>query len=318
IFIEVVMTKLKFIIFWIVFGFISFALFSCAPATTVKRKQAMSVDVTEKVKSDITGPRRRIGVVEFENKTSYGQRRLGTGASDVLVTELVKSDKFIVVEREKMQKLIDEQKLGTTGIVDAATAAKIGRILGLNAVVIGAVSQFGVKTGGSDYLLTQSKRQTAECTVDVRVVDVETAQILLADSGKGVASSKTGSVLGLGTSGGYDETLEGDALRAAIVQLVDNIISQVNTKPWSCRVADVDKNNVYLNAGQRSGLKEGAKLKVFHLGREITDPSTGLVIGNVEDEIATIEVKRYFAEDGSIAELVEGTAPSKNDICRIK
>jgi curli biogenesis system outer membrane secretion channel CsgG len=295
-----------------------FILGSCAPRTTVQRKQVMSVDVTEKVKSEMTGPRRRVGVIDFENKTAYGQRRLGNSASDILVTELVKSGKFVVVEREKMEKLLEEQKLGATGMLDAATAAKIGKILGLNAIVTGAVSQFGVKTGGSEYLLAQSKRHTAECTVDVRVIDVETGQILYADSGRGKATSATGSILGLGTSGGYDETLEGESLRAAIVQIVDNIMSQVNGKPWSCRIADVDKNTVYLNAGQMSGLRVGTELRVFHLGREITDPTTGLVIGNVEDETAQIKVGRYFGEDGSVAEIINGSAPSKNDVCRLK
>jgi len=290
----------------------------CAPRTTVKQKQAVTVRETEKVESKMTGPKRRIGVVDFENKTTYGQARLGTAASDILITELVKSEKFIVVERDKINKILDEQKLQQTGIIDSATAVQVGKILGLNAIVTGSVSQFGVKTGGSEYILAQSKQQVAECTVDIRVVDVETGQILYADSGKGVAKRATGSVLGLGTRSGYDETLEGEALRAAIVKFVDNIISQVNKKPWSCRVAEVDNDTVYLNAGLASGLEVGKKLKVYHLGKEIKDPTTGLVIGNVENEIAEIEVVRHFGEDGSVAKIIKGSSPSKNDICRLK
>ena len=41
------------------------------------------------------------------------------------------------------------------------------------------------------------------------------------------AKKHTGGVLGLGTRGGYDETLEGEALRAAIVKFVNNIVTQV-------------------------------------------------------------------------------------------
>ncbi|MBI4052076.1 MAG: hypothetical protein HY400_06185 [Elusimicrobia bacterium] len=299
----------------------SLLLSSCAPRTTVQRRQAMSVEETEKVESQYTGPKRRIGVIDFENKTAYGQGRLGGAASDILLTELVKSGKFIVVERDKLGKLMEEQKLGMTGVIDSHTAAKVGKVLGLNAIVTGAVSQFGVKTEGSDYLISQSKRQVAEVTVDIRVVDVETGQILLADSGKGVSKKGWGSFLGMGTKGGYDETLEGDALRAAIVQFVDNIISQVNKKPWSCQIAEAIGNELYLNAGQESGLEVGTELECFHLGRAIKDPSSGLVIGNTEESLGTAKVMRYCGQGGdcSIARLQSsgGVVPAARDICRL-
>src|SRR5205085_10032596 len=137
----------------------------------------------------------------------------------------------------------------------------------------------------SEYLITQSKRQIVKCTVDIRVVDTETGQILYADSGSGLAKKHTGGVLGLGTRAGYDETLEGEALRAAIVKFVNNIVEQVEKKPWSCRVADVDGKNIYLNAGHDSGLPIGQALTAYHLGRAIKDPTTGMVIGNTEEKV---------------------------------
>src|SRR3984893_5387421 len=148
-----------------------------------------------------------------------------------------------------MDKIMAQQKLGMTGAIDPTTAAKVGKILGLNAIVTGAISQFGEETEGSEYLITQSKSQVVKCTVDIRVVDAETGQILYADSGSGLGRKHTGGVFGLGTRAGYDETLEGEALRAAIVKFVNNIVTQIEKKPWSCRVADVDGQSVYLNAG---------------------------------------------------------------------
>lgn len=288
----------------------------CGPRMSVKQKQATTVQETRKVESDYTGPKRRIAVIDFENKTAYGGR-LGNTATDIMITELAKSGKFIMIERDKMNTLLEEQKLGMTGVINPNTAAKAGKILGLNAIVTGSVSQFGSKIEGSDYLITKTKRQIVEAVVDVRVVDVETGQILYADSGKGVVKKSTGKFLGMGTKSSYDETMEGEALRAAIVKFVQNIIYQINVKPWSCRVAQVDKSNIYLNAGFTSGLKIGTKLTVFHLGQEIIDPTTGVSMGNVEDEIAQIEVIRHFGEDGSVAKIKKGRQPSRNDICRL-
>lgn len=297
------------------------ALAACAPSTSVRKEQAVTATETEKVKSKFTGPKRRIGVVEFENKSAYGQARLGTAASDILITELAKTNKFVVVERDKLNKILDEQKLQSSGAIDPRTAVAVGKVLGLNAIVTGAVSEFGVKTEGSEYLLVQSKRQTAEATVDIRIVDAETGQVLFADSGKGSAKSGKGSVLGLGTRGGYDETLEGKALRAAIAQFTENIVSQVNKKPWSCRIASVNGGLVYINAGPNMGIEKGRKLDCFHLGKEILDPTTGLVLGNEEVPIGRIEVTSPLGDsgEGSIAQMVEsrGMEPSAKDICRL-
>jgi curli biogenesis system outer membrane secretion channel CsgG len=293
----------------------------CAPSRSVKKQQAISVDETEKVTSKFTGPKRRVGVVEFENKSAYGQGRLGGAASDILVTELVKSGKFIVVERDRMSRILEEQKLQGQGLIDSVTAVKIGQIMGLEAIVVGSVSQFGVKKEGSDYLITQSKRQIAEVTVDLRLIDVQSGQVILADSGKGRAKSSKGSFLGMGTKGGYDETLEGEALRAALVQFVENAASQLNKKAWSCMIADASGEELYLNAGQDSGVKPGLKLDCYRQGAEIRDPRSNLVIGHREEYIGRAEVERYCGEGGdcSVARVVKaaGASARAKDVCRL-
>jgi curli biogenesis system outer membrane secretion channel CsgG len=287
---------------------------ACAPRSSVKEKETMTIKKPE----GMAGPKRRVGVVDFANKTKYGEARLGSSASDILITELSKSGKFILVERDKMNTLLGEQKLGMSGAIDSTTAARVGRILGLNAIVTGAISEFGSTTEGSEYLLAQSKRQVVKATVDIRVVDAETGQILYADSGSGLGVKKSGGVLGLGTRQGYDESLEQEALRAAIVKFVNNIVIQVERKPWSCRVADADGSSIYLNAGNDSNLPVGKTLSLYKIGREIKDPTTGLSIGNTEEKTGEIKVVRYFGDDGSVAELVKGSMPTKGDIARLK
>lgn len=293
------------------------AFSGCAARTSVKMKQDVSANETEKVSSKYTGPRHRVGVVDFENKTAYGQNRLGQAASDILITELVKTGKFIVVEREKMEKLLEEQKKGLSGAIDATTATKMGKILGLSAIVTGAISNFGVRTTGSEYIIAQSKRQEATCTVDIRVVDAETGQILLADSGKGVSKVSSGGFLGLGTKGGYAESIEGDALRAAISKQIENITSQINKKPWSSRIAQVANGKIYLSAGTESGLELGQKLKVFSQGAEIKDPDSGIVLGREEEELGMLEVISHAGEKLSLGKVLKGRLPSKGDICRL-
>ena len=294
-----------------------FVVASCSPRTRIRQEYGTTVKETEKVESKYTGPKRRIGVVAFENKAPYAKARLGNTATDILITELVKSGKFIVVERGQLDKVLAEQKLGQSGAINAATAAKVGKVLGLNAIVMGSVTQFGVKKEGRDLLIAQSKVQIVECTVDIRVVDAETGQILLADSGKGVVRKKTSKFLGLGGKSKYDETLEGEALRAAIVKFTANIISQVNKKPWSCRVAAVEGGTIYLNAGLESGLEVGQKFKVFSQGKEIKDPTTGLVLGRTEKQVGKLKLASFFGDNGAIASVISGSLPKPGYLVRL-
>lgn len=167
--------------------------------------------------------RRNISVMDFVNKTQYAKRRLGSSASDILSSELVKLGRFNVIEREQLALAIEQLDLADLGLIDESQAVEVGQYLGTHIIVTGSVSQFGSKVEGHDFILYQSKTQTAEAVVDVRLIEVETTRIIGAYTGRGLVSKTTSSIMGAGGRAGYDETLEGDALRAAIVHVVQQI-----------------------------------------------------------------------------------------------
>jgi curli biogenesis system outer membrane secretion channel CsgG len=264
------------------------------------------------------GPKLRVGIVDFVNKSSYGAGRLGTSASDILTTELFKTGAFILVERDRLKQVLGEQVLGQTGVVSGETAAQAGKVLGLNALVTGSISQFGVSTSGADYGVYKQKVQTAKCAVDVRVVDASTGQLLFADSGKGEFERKAQEVLGLGTRAGYDETLGQEALRSAITKFMDNLVQKLQSVEWSGAVAMVSGTDVYINAGRDVGLNPGDILMVQTLGQEIVDPQTKVVLGrtrgSVKGELLVTEIDEKF----TISKIRSGMGFQVGDLVRIK
>ena len=265
------------------------------------------------------GPKLRVGIVDFVNKSSYGAGRLGTSASDILTTELFKTGAFILVERAQLKQVLGEQALGQAGAVKPETAAQAGKVLGLNALVTGSISQFGVSTGGADYGVYKQKIQTAKCTVDVRVVDASTGQLLFAESGKGEFERKAQEVFGLGTRAGYDETLGQEALRSAITKFMDNLVQQLQTVEWTGRVASVSGNDIYINVGRGSGLKLGDTLVVQTLGKEIFDPQTKLLLGREEGAIkGELTVSGYVGDKLTKARARAGTGFQVNDMVKVK
>jgi len=91
---------------------------------------------------------------------------------------------FDLVERKNIERLIQEQKLQQSGMVDMATAVKIGKLLGAQAVVTGAVTEIGVSAVSFIANIT-----TVRVSIDVRVIDVETGKILAAEIGDGRSSA---------------------------------------------------------------------------------------------------------------------------------
>ena len=168
--------------------------------------------------------RKRVAVVEFEDKSGYGQGRIGRAAADVLTRFLFDSQQFRIIERQPIDKTLAEQKFQQSGAVNPQTAMQIGKILGVEYIAYGAVTNFGIRTEGTQAVVYQQKEQVAESQVDCRLIHVETGEVIYMGEGRGSATREIRGSFGLGGRMSYDETLAGDSLRAAIAKLVDNLI----------------------------------------------------------------------------------------------
>lgn len=101
----------------------------------------------------------KMAVLDF--KTVGDSRELGDGAAEILRTTLSETGRYIVVERDMLNQVLKEQKLGSSGAVDQATAVGIGKILGAQVVTVGSVVRLG-----------------ETYTLNVRFVDVGTGEVL--------------------------------------------------------------------------------------------------------------------------------------------
>ncbi|MCX6339568.1 MAG: fibronectin type III domain-containing protein [Candidatus Aureabacteria bacterium] len=108
----------------------------------------------------------RIAVFDFKNNNPAAQSRgYGEAISDMFITAFAKQPNFEVIERKQVRKVIDEIYFDQSGVVESETAKKIGKILGIDVALAGGVAAFA-----------------NSIEIDLRLLDVETGRVILADS----------------------------------------------------------------------------------------------------------------------------------------
>ncbi len=130
--------------------------------------------------------KRKVALVRFTNETKYGSGlfvdknydRLGKQASDILASELTKSDKFIVLERTDLNKLKAESEL--LGFTPEEFKKNL---VGVDALLLGSIVEFGRKDTGEVVLFSRSRKQVAHAKVNIRLVDPRTGHVFFSEDG---------------------------------------------------------------------------------------------------------------------------------------
>ncbi len=292
----------------------------CTPSTkSVHRDDNVAVEEIASSKVDYKGPKLRVGVVNFQNNTPRKVRGIELAATNILTTMLQETGSFIVVPQQDMQAILNQQKLGASGVISANTAAQMGKVLGLNAILTGAITSYAELVEGSNTILTQSKTQVAKVGVDYRIVDTTTGVQLFASHGKGEFRKKSGGLLGFGSKSSHDTSLKDGALRDALGKAMNKITEKLTGDLWTGRIAQVKGSQVYINAGKQTGLSVGDSLVVQELGEEIIDPQTGVSLGRAPGMMrGELRISAFFGKDGSVASVVSGGNFKTNDLVKLK
>lgn len=172
----------------------------------------------------------RIAVLEIKNKADnqYWWHGGGEAAQDVFVTELVKSGKFSVIERERMSAIMQEKGLNMSGDIDPATAMQIGKLLGADYMLAGSVTEYGQDSteasapGVRRLPGFRMGKKNFTAAIDARLFNVSTGEIVWADSARHEDSAVKVRVGGFG-GGKSDRRMFDKVMRPAIQDLVASL-----------------------------------------------------------------------------------------------
>ncbi len=256
----------------------------------------------------------RVAVIGFENNSSwhYWGDNLGYAAADELVTQLFKTGKFSVVERSQINAILAEQDFGQSGRVNPTQAADIGRILGVQVMITGSITKFSIDTKGGGIGGIGVRYSEAESMLDVRLIDVNTAEILFADESEGQKRLGGVRVGGISAYQDYDAGLAAEALRPAVEEIVEKIADQADSlasiqpPPSPAAIVGTRDANFYIDKGENFGVSVGQRYEVMRVVDEITD-GAGNVLDRITERVGVLEVTQVLGQS-SVCRVVEGEA----------
>lgn len=269
----------------------------------------------------------RIAIMDFDYATvqTYSSAMFGSnvdvgkGIADLMVNDLVKDGTFSIIERKALDKIMAEQNFSNSQRADPSSAAKIGKLLGVDAIVVGSITQFGNETkktnlggmggnwGGFGLGGIGHSNSKANVGINARVINVDTGEIIAVAEGTGQSARSSTSMLGGGGnwhgfgggnadfgSSDFQQTIIGEAVKIATDKLTADLVSSaskvgVRTITVEGLVAAVDGGQIVLNVGSKAGIKVGDQFNVLRVTREIKDPATGAVLRKMTTTVGVIK-----------------------------
>ena len=228
------------------------------------------------------GLKKRVAVLEFTGNSKL-EGKVDLRLSDMLITSLVKSGKFELIERTQIEKILNEQKLGMSGIIDESTAAEVGKLLGAEYVIFGVLTSTTKQNIDKfAYILV-----VVETSIDVRVVDAVTGKIIVAEQASGKSESKLVKTSdGTVVSGAVDYNSE---YARAAQNAVDSVGEKIGTLfPLLGYVVQVEGTNITIDIGEERGANSGDSFIAIRVTDEIVHPVTGKRIGWNKEVLATL------------------------------
>jgi curli biogenesis system outer membrane secretion channel CsgG len=225
---------------------------------------------------------------------------LSQGATDLMVNALLNTNRFRVFDRAKLDAILQEQGFQHfSGLVDQTTAVKLGKMIGVDSILTGSITNINFKEIGIIQIgPSMIGPYSVMVVMTIRIIDVTTGEILFSTVQKEKVS-KSG-VIGVSHE---QEVAILSAVELICDKVVLNFVAKMDKKtvelssaPLEGYVVKVESTSsggitrVYINLGESSGIQVGDEVRIYREGEVILDPKTNEVLDRELDLIAQARV----------------------------
>jgi curli biogenesis system outer membrane secretion channel CsgG len=298
--------------------------------------------------------RKRVAVLAFTTSTEAAHNAsanagingdLGADVADLLMHQLFQDKQFIVVERSAIDKIVKEQNFSNSDRADPATAARIGKLAGVDAMIIGSVTNFTFQKRGTGVGNALGRLHLGAAGVDTtttnvgititaRMIDTGTGVLVNDVSGTGASNGTSTNAAALGGSS-YDPSganFSSSLIGQAMLKAVGTVATSLEPKgppmagggggggaaaAYSGVVADVTGKTLILTVGTSAGVKVGDVVSIVHPVKTVKNPETGEVLKVITSDLGEAKITECDASSATATYMGTGTV-AVNDKATLK
>ena len=271
--------------------------FSMETSSAAKGKDTFSVTSFTPLVQNL---KKKVVVAHFDDQTTTADEKLGDWVTEKLMKEVDrKSQRILFVDYPMVEEFLQNRGLSQTDLEMPKTLRLLNEVFGIHVLVTGKLSGPYVFTtkGPKEQMETAS----AILKIEMKLVDTSSGKILknLSANNPILATKEKGSF--------SEEKAKVKAIDLTLDNLGGSLIREVENLDWFCRIAKVEGEEIYLNAGRLTGLRVGDMMEVLRPGQS----------GERGEVKGRIRILACFGIDASMGRLVDGKQPDMNDILKI-
>ena len=244
--------------------------------------------------------KKKVLIVYFDDRTAQGEEVLGDWVAEKLITEVNRRTvQILFADYQMVKEFLTNKGIALKDLETSRGLQTLNEVFGVHALVVGELSGpyiFTTKT-------TKDQEGTASAIIkiDMRLVDAFTGKTLKSLSANNpiIAASEKGSF--------SEEKAKIKAIDVTIASLGRSLAKELDGMDWFCRIAKVEGEEVYLNAGRLTGLQVGDVMEMFRPGGS----------GEPGEGNGKIRISAFIGIDASMGRLIQGKNPDVNDILKL-
>jgi hypothetical protein len=244
-------------------------------------------------------PKRKVVLTYFDDRSPQADETYGDWMAEKLTRQVSqRSERILFIDYQLVKEFLEKKGYVLSDLETPKVLRLLDQAFGIHALVVGHLS-------GPYVFTTKTVKDRDEMSKAILKVETSIVDTL---SGKTLKTlSITNPIIASREKGTYsEEKAKVKAIDLAISDLSKALSQELDSLDWFCRVAKVEGEDIYINAGKLTGLRIGDVMEVFR--------SANL---DEREQKVKIRITGFFGIDASMGRLIDGKTPDVNDILRL-
>ena len=256
------------------------------------------------------GFKKKVTLLDFENKTTYKDERIGEAVAKRLSDKLEATLRVVIMDKAFITDLLNREGFKSENLTELESMKRAHQSLGIQAFVLGSVTDVSILSSKASET-SEEEVSFATAKVEVRLIDASTGNLLKTFIGRNP-------IFGTKESGEYSRSKAVlKAIDFCLEEILEGFLRQLDYLDWTTTIAKIEGENLYINAGKLSGLRIGDTLEIYGPGKEIIHSATKISLGWTTGQLkGVIKISELFGVDAAIGKVAQGNGFSPNDVVK--